>query len=58
MGCGDECPIVPGARRDDWPLEDPKGKSPAAVRGIRDEIRDRVQQLVRKEGWSRADGGQ
>ena len=32
MGCGDECPVVPGARRDDWPLEDPKGKSIEAVR--------------------------
>lgn len=26
MGCGDQCPVVPGLRRDDWPLEDPKGK--------------------------------
>ena len=27
MGCGDQCPVVPGAVRDDWPLDDPKGKS-------------------------------
>ena len=43
MGCGDECPYVPGAKRDDWPLEDPKGKPIERVREIRDEIRDRVQ---------------
>ena len=31
MGCGDECPVVPGARRDDWPIQDPKGQSPTVV---------------------------
>ena len=51
MGCGDECPYVPGAKRDDWPLEDPKGKSIERVREIRDEIRDRVQALLEREGW-------
>ena len=50
MGCGDQCPVVPGVQRDDWPLEDPKGKSIEAVRAIRDEIRTRVQQLVEKQG--------
>jgi N-acetylglutamate synthase-like GNAT family acetyltransferase len=53
MGCADECPVVPGARRDDWPLEDPKGKSPERVREIRDEIRVRVASLVDREGWGR-----
>jgi arsenate reductase (thioredoxin) len=53
MGCGDECPHVPGAKRDDWPLEDPKGKPIERVREIRDEIRDRVQALIAHEGWSR-----
>lgn len=53
MGCGDECPYVPGAKRDDWPLEDPKGKPIERVREIRDEIRDRVQALIEYEGWSR-----
>jgi arsenate reductase len=53
MGCGDECPHVPGAKRDDWPLEDPKGKPIERVREIRDEIRDRVQALIEHEGWSR-----
>ena len=51
MGCGDECPYVPGAKRDDWPLEDPKGKPIERVREIRDEIRDRVQTLLEHEGW-------
>ena len=53
MGCGDQCPVVPGTRRDDWPLEDPKGKPVARVRQIRDEIRQRVEALVDREGWSR-----
>ena len=52
MGCGDECPHVPGATRADWPLEDPKGKPLEKVRNIRDDIRDRVQQLIHAEGWA------
>jgi arsenate reductase len=51
MGCGDECPVVPGAKRDDWPLLDPKGKSQAEVRRVRDEIRTRVRGLIQQEGW-------
>src|SRR5918993_3252360 len=35
MGCGDQCPFVPGARVDDWPLVDPKGKSLDDVRAVR-----------------------
>jgi arsenate reductase len=50
MGCGDECPYVPGLRRDDWPLEDPKGKPIERVRAIRDDIRARVQSLIAQEG--------
>lgn len=53
MGCGDECPLVPGARRADWPIEDPKGKPVERVREIRDDIRRRVQDLLRAEGWQR-----
>jgi arsenate reductase len=53
MGCGDECPVVPGLRRDDWPLQDPKGQSPEQVRKIRDEIRERVWQMIAREGWWR-----
>jgi arsenate reductase len=48
MGCGDECPVVPGVIRDDWPLEDPKGRSLEDVRRIRDEIRSRVERLLRE----------
>ena len=46
MGCGDECPYVPGVTRDDWPLEDPKGRRLDDVRRIRDEIRRRVVELL------------
>jgi arsenate reductase len=46
MGCGDECPYVPGKRYLDWDLPDPKGQSLAAVRETRDEIARRVQALV------------
>ena len=53
MGCGEACPNVPGLRRDDWPLEDPKGKPIERVRQIRDDVARRVRQLVEKEGWSR-----
>ena len=51
MGCGDECPVVPGARRDDWPLSDPKGLPIERVRTIRDEIKSRVERLLQAEGW-------
>lgn len=51
MGCGDECPYVAGTKRDDWPLEDPKGKPIEQVRAIRDEIRSQVQSLIQHEGW-------
>jgi arsenate reductase len=54
MGCGDQCPVIPGLERDDWPLDDPKGQSIARVREIRDEIRDRVAALVDARGWRRA----
>jgi arsenate reductase len=51
MGCGDACPYVPGVTRDDWPLDDPKGKPIETVRSIRDEIRRRVQTLISGEDW-------
>jgi arsenate reductase len=51
MGCGDECPVVPGMRRDDWPLPDPRGRSLEHVREIRDDIRARVRRLLAEEGW-------
>ncbi len=46
MGCGDECPYIPGKRYLDWELEDPKGRSVAEVRATRDEIARRVDALV------------
>ena len=46
MGCGDECPVVPGVRRDDWPIQDPKGQNPATVAAIIDDIDRRVRHLV------------
>ena len=51
MGCGEACPAVPGLRRMDWPLEDPKGKSIERVRAIRGEVRGRVAALISTEGW-------
>ncbi len=50
MGCGDECPYVPGLRRLDWPLPDPKGLPVEEVRLIREEVRLRVGNLVKAEG--------
>ena len=46
MGCGDECPYVPGLERDDWPLPDPKGQGIEAVRKTRDEVALRVRKLI------------
>jgi arsenate reductase (thioredoxin) len=46
MGCGDECPYLPGKRYLDWELEDPKGKPPDRVRATRDEIARRVEALI------------
>ncbi len=52
MGCGDECPYVPGLRRDDWPLPDPKGQDIAAVRRTRDDIKRRILDLLEQEQLS------
>lgn len=48
MGCGPVCPVIPQVRREDWPLEDPKGKPIGRVREIRDDIRRRIAQLVER----------
>jgi arsenate reductase len=53
MGCGEECPLVPGVERDDWPFDDPNNRSLGEVRRIRDAIRDRVARLVSSRGWER-----
>jgi arsenate reductase len=53
MGCGDECPYVPGLRRDDWPLPDPKGQEIETVRQTRDEIKRRILLLLAQEQLSK-----
>jgi len=53
MGCGEECPYVPGLERDDWALPDPKGRPLDEVRSIRDDIRARVAALVEARGWKK-----
>lgn len=50
MGCGDECPYIPGKRYLDWDLEDPKGRPIEEVRATRDEIRRRVDALLAELG--------
>jgi arsenate reductase len=51
MGCGDQCPFIPGATVDDWPLPDPRGRPIEEVRAIRDDIRKRVEELIAAHGW-------
>jgi arsenate reductase len=48
MGCGERCPVLPGARYEDWPVEDPKGQDIDVVRRIVDDIDRRVRALVRE----------
>lgn len=50
MGCGENCPYVPGLRRDDWPLPDPKGLPLPEVRAVRDDIQRRISSLLKMEG--------
>ena len=52
MGCGEDCPVVFGVQRDDWPLPDPHGKRLDEVRAIRDLIRTRVEAFVTSQGWN------
>ena len=51
MGCGEACPVVPGTRRDDWPILDPKDQRPETVERIIDDIDQRVRRLVDAERW-------
>jgi protein-tyrosine-phosphatase len=53
MGCGDECPYVPGLAVDDWPLPDPKDLPLPEVREIREAIRNQVTTLLKSRGWER-----
>jgi len=52
MGCGEECPYLPGLEVRDWALDDPKGQPIQRVREIRDEVRRRVEGFVNEHGWS------
>ncbi|MBS1784655.1 MAG: arsenate reductase ArsC [Acidobacteria bacterium] len=51
MGCGEDCPVVPGVARQDWPLPDPHGRELEAVRVIRDAVRAKVEAFVADQGW-------
>ena len=57
MGCGDECPFVPGLEKDDWPLADPKNQPVEIVRNIRDDIQRRVRALVASRAWKPTPAG-
>lgn len=46
MGCGDECPVIAAKKRIDWQIRDPKGKSIEIFREVRDEIKQRVLELI------------
>jgi arsenate reductase len=48
MGCGDACPYIPGKRYLDWDLPDPKGRPVDEVRALRDDIEQRVAELLRE----------
>ena len=50
MGCGESCPVIPGVKRLDWPITDTRGQPIEVVRKIRDQIRERVLDLLRSEG--------
>jgi len=54
MGCGEECPYVPGLRRLDWPLPDPQGRPLEEVHIVRDEIRNLVLALIAAEELGKA----
>ena len=51
MGCGEDCPYVPGVERDDWALPDPKGRRIEEVRAILEDVRARVESLITQRGW-------
>lgn len=51
LGCGEDCPVVPGLKRDDWPFPDPHGRSLDEVRALRDGIRAKVEAFVADQGW-------
>lgn len=52
LGCGEDCPVVPGVAREDWPLPDPHGQDLDAVRAIRDAVRAKVEAFIAAQGWA------
>ena len=58
MGCGDECPYIPGKQYIDWDLADPKDKTVAEVRSVRDDLGHRVAALVRELDEQKKAGGE
>ena len=50
MGCGETCPVFPGKRYEDWPVEDPKGQDVETVRRIVDDVDRRVRALLEDLG--------
>jgi arsenate reductase len=57
MGCGEQCPFVPGLAREDWSVADPHGQSRERVRAVRDDVRARVERLIADRRWGRLPGG-
>jgi arsenate reductase len=53
MGCGEQCPYVPGVEVRDWALPDPKGRPIGEVRALRDRVRVEVEGLIAERGWGR-----
>ena len=51
MGCGDDCPLLPGVEHEDWPLDDPKDQPLETVRRVRDDIERRVKALIQERKW-------
>ena len=52
MGCGEDCPVVLGVKRGDWPFPDPHGKSLDEVRALRDLIRAKVEAFIADQDWA------
>jgi len=52
MGCGENCPYIPGVPVLDWPLPDPKGQGIESVRTIRDDIESRIRAFVAENDWA------
>ena len=55
MGCGDECPFVPAKKRIDWQIRDPKGQSIEVFREVRDQIREKVLNLLLQDSQLQED---